>query len=130
MSDIEADIQAAGANKAPRITMEDIEGNIASEVYFTAWEGAQFAFWCRAAKDASDVELATYAKGEPDRDGPLGLLTICVLVLKNGFTVLGESACASPANFNSEIGKKVARDNAIAKVWPLMGYELKSKLAA
>lgn len=130
MNDIEADIKVAGADVAPRITMADIEANIASEVYFTAWEGAQFAFWCRAAKDASDAELATYAEGEPDRDGPLGLLTICVLVLKNGFTVLGESACASPANFNAEIGKKVARDNAIAKVWPLMGYELKSKLAA
>jgi hypothetical protein len=58
----------------------------------------------------------------------LKLLTFCVLVLKNGFTVTGESACASPENFDAEIGRKIARENATQKVWPLMGYELKSKL--
>ena len=50
-------------------------------------------------------------------------------VNRNGFTVTGESACVSPENFNAEIGRKIARENAINKVWPLMGYELKSKLA-
>lgn len=59
----------------------------------------------------------------------LKLLTFCVLVLKNGFTVTGESACASPENFDAEIGRKIARQNAVQKVWPLMGYELRSKLA-
>lgn len=58
----------------------------------------------------------------------LKLLTFCVLVLKNGFTVTGESACASPENFNEQIGRKVARDNAVNKIWPLMGYELKQRL--
>jgi hypothetical protein len=53
-----------------------------------------------------------------------------VLVLRNGFTVTGESACASPENFDAEIGRKIARANAVQKVWPLMGYELRSKLAA
>lgn len=60
---------------------------------------------------------------------PLGLLTFCVLVLKNGFTVTGESACASPENFDAELGRKIARQNAVAKIWPLMGYELRSNLA-
>ena len=59
----------------------------------------------------------------------LGLLTFCVIVLKNGFTVTGESACASPENFDAEIGRKIARQNAVAKIWPLMGYELRSKIA-
>ena len=58
------------------------------------------------------------------------LLTFCVLVLRNGFTVTGESACASPENFDAEVGRKIARANAVNKVWPLMGYELKSKLTA
>jgi hypothetical protein len=58
----------------------------------------------------------------------LGLLTFCVLVLKNGFTVTGESACASPENFDAEIGRKIARQKAIEKIWPLMGYALKDKL--
>ena len=55
----------------------------------------------------------------------LKLLTFCVLVLRNGFTITGESACASPENFDAELGKKIARANAINKVWPLMGYALK-----
>lgn len=60
----------------------------------------------------------------------LGLLTFCVLVLKNGFTVTGESACASPENFDAEIGRKIARQNAVQKIWPLMGYALKERLGA
>ena len=59
----------------------------------------------------------------------LGLLTFCVLVLKNGFTVTGESACASPENFDAELGRKIARQKAVEKIWPLMGYALKERLA-
>ena len=110
---------------APRITPADIEANIASEHYFTAWEGAQLAYW-----GDSDPENPKLAEGEPDRNGPLSLLTFCVLVLRNGFTVTGESACASPENFDAEIGRKIARANAEEKIWPLMGYELKCRLAA
>ena len=57
-------------------------------------------------------------------------LTVCCLTLKNGFTVTGESACASPENFDAELGKKIARQNARDKVWPLEGYLLKERLNA
>jgi len=57
-----------------------------------------------------------------------GTLTICILTLKNGFTVTGESACASPENFDAELGKKIARSNAAAKIWALEGYLLKQRL--
>lgn len=57
-------------------------------------------------------------------------LTVCCLELQNGFTVTGESACASPENFNAEIGRKIARQNAASKIWALMGHELRSKLHA
>lgn len=60
---------------------------------------------------------------------PLSQLTFCVLVLRNGFTVTGESACASPENFDAEIGRKIARANAVQKMWPLMGYALREKLS-
>ena len=52
-------------------------------------------------------------------------LTICVLTLRNGFTVVGESACASPENFNKELGEHIARDNALNKIWLLEGYLLR-----
>ncbi len=56
------------------------------------------------------------------------VLTVCVITLMNGFTVTGESACASPENYNAEIGNKVAFDNAREKIWMLEGYLLKEKL--
>ena len=55
-------------------------------------------------------------------------LTVCCLTLENGFTVTGESAAASLANFDKEIGEKIARENARGKVWQLEGYLLKQKL--
>lgn len=55
-------------------------------------------------------------------------LTICVLTLQNGFTVTGESACADPANYNKEIGDRLAKGNASNKIWSLLGFELKTKL--
>lgn len=119
---IEQEIKAKGANVAPRITPADIEANIASEHYFTAAEGVMGADM-PASGTANRADLA---EGVP---APLRLLTFCVLVLRNGFTVTGESACASPENFDAEIGRKIARENAVAKVWPLMGYALKQRLS-
>jgi hypothetical protein len=55
-------------------------------------------------------------------------LTFCVLQLKNGFTVTGESACAHPENFDREIGQKIARANAVQKIWQLEGYVLRQRL--
>lgn len=56
-------------------------------------------------------------------------MTVCCLTLKNGYQVIGESAAASPENFNAEIGQKIARDNARNKIWALEGYLLRQKLA-
>lgn len=112
---IEQEIQAKGKT-APRITPADIEANIAQEHYFTAGDGCF----------GREVALC----GTPvTNEVSLNLLTFCVLVLRNGFTVTGESACASPENFDAEIGCQIARQNAVGKIWPLMGYELRSQLA-
>lgn len=56
------------------------------------------------------------------------VLTVCVLTLRNGFTVTGESACASPENFDQELGRKIARTNARDKIWALEGYLLRERL--
>ena len=132
---IEQEIQAKGLT-APRITPDDIEANIASEHYFTASDGVDGADIGRLREQNPDAPMTLEALGmERQRlrsDGvmfQLRLLTFCVLVLRNGFTVTGESACASPENFDAEIGRKIARQNAVAKVWPLMGYALRSQLA-
>lgn len=111
---IEQEIQAKGLT-APRVTPADIEANIASEHYFTAADGC-------AGRCNMNVSQDGWVE-------PLRLLTFCVLVLRNGFTVTGESACASPENFDAEVGRKIARQNAVQKILPLMGYELRSQLA-
>jgi hypothetical protein len=54
--------------------------------------------------------------------------TVCCLLLRNGFTVVGESACADPRNFNEELGRKTAYDNARNKIWALEGYRLRDRL--
>ncbi len=118
--DIEQEIQAKGKT-APRITPADIEANIASEHYFTAADGYRSAPCFDPNGQPADC-LPPPA--------PLELLTFCVLVLKNGFTVTGESACASPENFDAEVGRKIARQNAVSRIWPLMDYELRSRLAS
>lgn len=101
------------------VTQDDIEQAIASEYYFTAADGVTNSGNCLVERVPN----------------PLNLLTFCVLVLRNGFTVIGESACVDPLIFNAEKGRMNARIKAINKVRTLMeclvelGYELKSKLA-
>lgn len=114
---IEQMIQDKGKT-APRVTPSDIEGNILSVHYFTAADGA---YQAGRPSDVTETEMDAIA-------GVLGLLTFCVIILKNGFTVTGESACASPENFDPEIGRTIAYDNARSKIWPLMGYHLKEQL--
>lgn len=97
-------------NQSNKVTLQDIEANIGNEYYFTA------------------AEAVSNAVGYTPKHESLQLLTFCVLTLRNGFTVTGESACVSPENFDAEIGRKVARQHAVEKIWPLMGYELRSKL--
>ena len=118
-SAVEQEIKAKGLT-APRITPADLQANIANWWFFTAADGVQGA----AAAGTPYTEQPPVSA-----NSPLRLLTFCVLVLKNGFTVTGESACASPENYDPEIGRKIARQNAEQKIWPLMGYQLRETLA-
>lgn len=142
---IESEIQAKGLT-APRITPADIEENIDSEIYFSGADSVRFGWLTSDPCDYDerqrkisvieglagrsysgaciDIDANTYVPAQLKR------LTFCILVLQNGFSVTGESACASPENFDSEIERKIARQNAVQKIWPLMGYELRSKLAS
>lgn len=111
MSLEQEDKECAAVAVAPRVTLADIEASVAEEHFFTG------------AEAVGRGGFATAMMG-----GPLALLTICVLVLRNGFTVIGTSSCADPKNFNAEMGKKVARENAMREVWKLLGFRLRDKL--
>ena len=115
---IEDEIQAKGKTAA-RVTPADLQANIDGVYYFTAADGVQAAF-----AEQDELTRLTGVHGE------LKLLTFCVLRLKNGFTVTGESACASPENFDAAIGRRIARENAVQKIRPLLGFRLRDRLAA
>jgi hypothetical protein len=104
---IEEEIVRKGKT-APRLTPQHIDDQIVAEN------------WGRA----SDM-----FQGSPVTEA-MQCLTICVLTLKNGFTIVGKSACASPENYDAELGGKIARDDARKQIWALEGYLLRSKLAA
>lgn len=106
--EVEQMIQDKGKTAA-RITADDVENAIVVQTFINAGE-------------------ASRNTGHSPHQS-LDLLTICVLVLDNGFTVTGESACASPENFDAEIGRVIARRNAFSKAWGLLGFRLCDELA-
>ncbi|WP_313010642.1 Gp49 family protein [Brevundimonas sp.] len=106
--------EAYSASKAthPRVSLADMEGKIQRQHFFTAGD-------------------AIAALGQPtDPACPTGLLTICILVMENGFTVIGKAAPVSPENFDAEKGRTFAYEDAIKQLWPLEGYALRERLSA
>lgn len=119
---LEREIQAK-ADKGLRVTPAALQAEIASAHYFTGFDGAAGAAYNKASPDGVLREFGFEAPPA------LSLLTFCVLVLRNGFTVIGHSACASPENYNAEIGERIARENAERQIWPLLGFRLRDELA-
>lgn len=92
---------------APKVTSPDVENEIANEYYRNAGSAMK-------APEGSSLYN----------------VTICILQLRNGFVVIGKSACVNAANFNEDIGRTLAREDAIKQVWPLLGFRLADKRLA
>lgn len=103
-----SDAEIAGISTAPRITPELVRANIAAINYLNA------------GKASENSRIPATA--------PMFLITYCILTLANGYTVTGFSVCASPENFDEQIGQRLAYKHAEDQVWGLMAYELRSKL--
>lgn len=103
----ETDRASAAVAIGPRVSLTDIQMAIAAEWYTTAW-------------DALGDQI-------PKMES-LKLLTICIVSMKNGFVIIGKSAPAYPQNFNADLGRKFAYEDAIRQIWPLMGFALKERL--
>lgn len=58
-----------------------------------------------------------------------GKQCIVVAKLKNGFTVVGESACIDPNNYDEQIGFDLAKKRIENRLWELEGYALQKCLA-
>jgi hypothetical protein len=87
--------------EAPKVKSDEIEAEIESEYY---------------------RNLGSALKAP--EGSPAYNTTLCVLVLRNGFVIVGKSACVNSANFNEEIGKRLAREDAVKQMWPLLGFRL------
>jgi len=104
------DAQSAAVATHPRVSLADIEGKIATVNYLNAFDAVE-------------------AAGAPAHSS-LAVLTLCLIVMANGFTVIGKSAPASPENFNADLGRQFAREDAIRQIWPLEGYALRERIMA
>lgn len=126
-----ADQEAAAHAVAPRVTLADMEAAIAARIDTTGDKLGPLTVFHpfpaheeRAASPGPEQQITAAIRQ------PLALLSICILVMRNGFTVIGKSAPASPENFNAEFGKKLAYEDAVRQIWPLMGFALRDRLAA
>lgn len=105
--------ELATKSVAPRVTQQMLDDNIIETHFLNI---------------GHSIVMAGNGDGEDFCHESLDLLTFCVVVLQNGFTVTGQSACASPDNYNKDIGERLALADAKNKIWALMGYELRSQL--
>lgn len=110
MSIEHTDAESAAVATAPRVSLAGMEAKIAERYDLTGAEAVTLTL--------------------PPDSPSLAILSICILVMENGFTVIGKAAPASAENFNRELGKKFAYEDAIRQLWPLEGYLLRSQLAA
>jgi hypothetical protein len=56
-------------------------------------------------------------------------MTLCILTTDNGYIVIGKSVPADPDNYDQELGKKFAKEDAIRQLWPLEAYLLRERLS-
>lgn len=108
--------ECAAGRTARRVSLDDIKANITCTAFIT---GDRLVAYAEASGTSGGVLSPS-----------LNVLTICLLVLRNGFTIIGKSAPADARNFDPELGQKLAYEDAVRQVWPLMGYALRDRLSA
>ena len=109
MSLAQTEAECAAHATAPRVSLASMEAKIAARYDFTA-----------------DKAIGPDVPAMPS----LSLISICIIVMQNGFAIIGKSAPAAAANFNAEFGRKLAYEDAIRQLWPLEGYALREHLSA
>lgn len=117
-----AEAEAAAVATAPRVSLASMEAKIVARYDLTGEDIAAVAV----------VRVGGPNMGPPPLDihpESIRLLSICILVMTNGFSVIGHSAPASAANYDRALGHKLAYENAIRQLWPLEGYALREQLS-
>jgi hypothetical protein len=102
-----------GVTMAPKISIQDIEDEIQTVCYMT---GDRFVAQANITEKSDKVVLDA------------GHTTLCMVVMKNGFIVVGQATPASPENFDAAMGRKLAYERCVMQIWPLLGYMLREQL--
>lgn len=102
------EVECAAGRTAPRVSLDDIKAAMAA-VYYTTGDQA-------------------VGDGSPKMSS-LSVLTLCFVVMRNGFVIIGKSAPASEANFDVALGRRLAYEDCVRQIWPLMGFALRNKLS-
>jgi hypothetical protein len=97
--------ECAEGRTAPRVSLDDIKAAMTAVYYTTAAEA---------------VGPTSYRS--------LSVMTLCFVVMRNGFVIIGKSAPASEANFDVSLGRKLAYEDCVRQIWPLMGFALRERL--
>ncbi len=118
-----SDQEAASVAVAPRVALADIEAAIADKFFLTGADVADVSLHVNGVMDGLSREQHV------EKFPSLKVLTVCLLVMRNGYTIIGKSAPASLENFNVELGRKLAYEDCVRQIWPLMGFALRDKLA-
>jgi hypothetical protein len=108
-------VSAAVAKNPNRVTLDSIKSKIVNEAFFLGSDAVMF-------REFTDNEP------QPDPHPDTECLTICLLTMRNGFTVIGKAAPADKENFDPELGRQFAYEDAIHQLWPLEGYLLREDL--
>ena len=121
--EIDAMSKAVVKNPAGRVSLDDIKAQIVEVYYVRAHE-------CTLLDDAAIVEKLEGQSPHSwcPEEHPLYTMTLCFLVLKNGYISVGKTAAADPKNVNIELAKKFSYDDAIRQLWPVLAYEKRTDL--
>lgn len=125
MSIEHTDAEAATNATGPRVTLESMKEKIATVIYFTGGEAAYIGEQ-PTYQEFIDGDLEVQRRVRTC----LEIMTICLVVMKTGFIIIGKSAPAAPENYNQELGRKFAYEDCIRQLWQLEGYALRERLAS
>lgn len=116
------DDASAAVAVAPRVALADITAKIAHVFY------ARGDSIVDSATETEKDDVASPLDPADDVSYACRLLTVCIVVMQNGFIVIGKAVPASPENFNVDLGRNLAYEDAVRQLWPLEGYLLRETL--
>lgn len=88
----------------------------------------QQIYYISGTSIARHADFTDY-KSKALNEGDLQVMTLCMIMMRNGFMVFGKSSPISPQNFDQALGRKFAYEDAVRQLWPLFAFGHKQAVA-